>query len=420
MRRKFPDGRSTDDIYRTNRFFGLRDVLKGISEHLRLDFKKSSVIDHSGDMGEERELFLKRFLLSGHLPGKYSVSKGHGKVISSLGHVSLQTDLLLYDGYNCPVLRDGESHQFFPIESVYAAIQVKSRLSKSDFLDAAKNIASVKRIAEDKAVTKHTTFYGGAGMAVGIRNPLPFGAIFAYSLHGNSLKSLSENMAEYHAKTDPKEWVNLVCILDEGVIYNMFGPDRVLDSRDIIKHQGQLYQPNALHSGKDALLDFYLAMMGALGMLDLIPPPLHVYVDLPVPTDSGHSYKMGHDIGDICARDCSEHGLYEPHLKKEWIEKLANFLSTSPKEYPPSVYLAKEFGQTQPMQVSGVNVDEYMPAALIYTENGIDPFPLIQMKLEDGRPARQIFKLEFDGQTVFIPSHFIGDPENLLQGCPKC
>lgn len=420
MSRKFPDGRNTDDIYRENRFFGLRDVLKGVSQHLRLDFKKSSVIGHSGDTGEEREIFLKNFLMSGHLPKKYSISKGHGKVISALGHVSLQTDLVIYDGHSCPILRDGGNHQFFPIESIYAAIQVKSRLSKKDFLDAAKNIASVKRIAEDKTVTRHMNSYGMAGMTIGVRNPLPFGAIFAYSLAGNSLDSLAENMAEYHATVDPKEWVNLVCVLDEGVIYNMLGMERVIDSRDIIKYKSQSYRPNALHSGEDALLDFYLAMIGALGMLDLAPPPLHKYVDLPIPTTCGHSYKIGYEPGDLCAKDCSKHGLYELRLTKKWIKKLADFLASLPEKILPSIYLAKEFGQDQPMKGSGFNVDEYMPKAFIYTENGIDPLPFLRVKMEEGQYVRQFFKLEFDGHTVFIPSHFIGDMGSLLEGCPKC
>jgi len=406
-------------IHREPRFFGLREVLKGISGQLLLEFQGSGLIGHKSDMGEERERFLQKFLSSGHFPKKYALSKGHGKVISTLGRESLQTDIVIYDALQCPVLRDGENHQFFPVESVYGTIQVKSRLSKEQLLDAAENIASVKRLAEHKTITRVQGSYSGAVFAQGDQNPLPLGAIFAYSLDGNSLDSLQKNLAEYHAKTDPKEWVNLICVLGEGVIYNTFDiVDRALDSRDLIRLQGRRYEPGAVHHGQDALLDFYLALIGALGMLDLLPPPLHEYVDLPIATPEGHSYK----IAMLQGWKCTAHGAYEPRLQPEWIVLLANFIKSEPQKYKASVCMAHVMGQTDTSKIIGIELlDQYKAPAYIYSRDGIDPLTTIQMRLdENNRPIQMYWELEIDGEPVLLPQKFIDKEHPLFECCPKC
>lgn len=313
-----------DVIAQSPRFFGLRDVLAAISTTLRNDFAASAIIGHPGDIGDEREHFLQRFLRSGHFPRKYEISKGHGKVISTDGRSSLQTDLVMYDAYSCPVLRDGQNHQFFPVESVYGVIEVKSRLTKDKFVDAATNIASVKVLAKDGNVD----FRHLGGMAVvTTRNPLPFGAIFAYSLGGNSLDSLAENLREWHRSQPPQLWPNLVCVLDEGVIYVDHLRGTVLDSRDIISMPRDELRVRAVQHGKDSLLYFYLNLIGALGRLELRPPPLDKYVDLPVHVD-GLAYRFSGHV--VAALRCPEHGLFEPRLTPEWIRRLKAFLDTNP------------------------------------------------------------------------------------------
>lgn len=420
-------------IHRDPRFFGIREVLKSLSAQLLSEFKSSSIIGHSGDAGEERERFLQKFLSSGHFPKKYALSKGHGKVISSLGHASLQTDIVIYDAFQCPVLRDGENHQFFPIESVYGTIQVKSRLSKAELLNAAENIASVKRLAEHKSITRTSHSYAGAGLSVGDQNPLPFGAIFAYSLDGNSLDSLTKNLSEYHAKSDPKEWVNLICVLDEGVIYNSLSMQPVLDSRDLIRYHEEnvraqsqapigaflpTYEPHAVHHREDALLDFYLALIGTLGMMDLLPPPLHKYVDLPISTSTGNSYKV---VGMLAAWSCPTHGLYEPRIHPDWVGKLADYIRTKPQKYPPSEYLAHEMGQSAPMKLLGGDIDKYMPSAFIYSKDGVDPLTLIRMEFtEGGGPVRTYLELEINGDRIFMPQTLLDKEHPFFEKCPKC
>jgi hypothetical protein len=62
-------------------------------------------------------------------------------VISSTGHISNQVDLLIFDKLNSPKLMSIDDIQYFPIESVYGVIEVKSNIDSKDTLfDAFKKI----------------------------------------------------------------------------------------------------------------------------------------------------------------------------------------------------------------------------------------------------------------------------------------
>ena len=406
---------SEDDVVaRSPRFFGLRDVLAAISTTLRNDFAASAVIGHPGDVGDERERFLQSFLRSGHFPRKYEISKGHGKIISTDGRASLQTDIVMYDAYNCPVLRDGHNHQFFPIESVYAVIEVKSRLTKDKFVEAATNIASVKALAKDGPVElRHL-----GGMAVvRTRNPFPFGAIFAYSVGGNSLDSLAENVREWHQEQPPQLWPNLVCVLDEGIIYVDHVRGIVLDSRDIISVPRDELSVRAVHKGKDSLLYFYLNLIGALGRLELPPPPLDKYVDLPVHV-GGLSYRFSGHV--VAALSCPEHGLFEPRLAAEWIRRLKAFVETNPPLFLASEYMAWEMGQPSPMRMHGRDLDDFMPAAQIYVEGTEDLPALFRMRGQHPNLERGYIQVTVNDKELLVPRKYLGADNPFFEKCPSC
>jgi hypothetical protein len=172
--------------------------------------RQAGIVQHAGDRGGNREEILRTFL-SQHLPSKYGVTKG--EVVTKSGVHSHAADVLIYDAINCPVLYVGET-RVLPIEGVYGVIEVKSRLSKAELLDAAKKIEAFKRLAPRELSVIRTREY------VTVHRPSrPFGIVFGFDLVDNSLDSLLDNWHEANLVIhDVNFMANLVAILGEGLL----------------------------------------------------------------------------------------------------------------------------------------------------------------------------------------------------------
>ena len=187
-----------------NEFFG------HVAETMLAKFRQAGFIQHPGDKGQSRESILRKFLTK-HLPNKYGVAKG--EIITKDGKHSHAADIIIYDADYCPVLY-AENTAILPIEGVYGLIEVKSRLSKREFLDAVGKIESFKRLAPRDLSIIETREY------VTVHRPSrPFGIVLGYQLDGNSLDSLSENWAEENKRIhDVNFFANLVSVLGEGLL----------------------------------------------------------------------------------------------------------------------------------------------------------------------------------------------------------
>jgi hypothetical protein len=109
----------------------LSDLLRQFEATISSRSCAAGIVRHAADKGGNREAILREFL-AGHLPRKYGVAKG--EVITRTGGHSHPADVLIYDAINCPVLYVSDT-QVLPIEGVYGAIEVKSRLSKAELVD---------------------------------------------------------------------------------------------------------------------------------------------------------------------------------------------------------------------------------------------------------------------------------------------
>jgi uncharacterized protein DUF6602 len=181
-----------------------------IEDSLLARFREAEAVQHRGDRGESRELLLRDFLAE-HLPRRYGVTKG--EVVTKTGDQSHSADVIIYDAVNCPVLYSGAT-TVLPIEGVYGIIEVKSTMSKAEFLDASKKIESFKRLAPRDLSVIQTREY------VTVHRPSrPFGIAFGYSLGNNSLDSLRSNFDERHREVhDVDYFVNLLAVLGSGVV----------------------------------------------------------------------------------------------------------------------------------------------------------------------------------------------------------
>lgn len=103
----------------------------------------NGVFEHQGVKGSGNESILIE-LLSKFLPKKYGI--GTGVVVDRNGCQSKQTDIVIYDAINYPEIFSLTSAKFFPIDFVYAVIEVKTTIDSTKLNDAVLNIRSVQSL----------------------------------------------------------------------------------------------------------------------------------------------------------------------------------------------------------------------------------------------------------------------------------
>ena len=109
----------------------IADVAKEMaykSESIRRDFAH-----HRLSAGECREDLVKDFL-QGHLPKRFGVSTGFA--ISTKDMPSPEADLLVVDHQNNAPLYPDNRKSLWPVEAIYALIEVKTNLNPTDLKDA--------------------------------------------------------------------------------------------------------------------------------------------------------------------------------------------------------------------------------------------------------------------------------------------
>ena len=96
---------------------------------------------HSGEFGIHRELITKDFLAN-FIPEKMGIDSGF--VISDNGKISSQCDLVFYDKSVTPLIKNANLKRFFPVESVCAVGEIKSKLELNDLKKALRKLSMVK------------------------------------------------------------------------------------------------------------------------------------------------------------------------------------------------------------------------------------------------------------------------------------
>lgn len=188
----------------------LPQFLASVEATMLAKFKEAGYIKHAGDKGDNREHILRDFL-STHLPKKYGVTKG--EIVTKTGERSHSADIIIYDAINTPILY-AERTAIVPIEGVYGVVEVKSALSKTEFIGAARQIESFKRLAPRELGVVETREYVTLHRA-----SRPFGIVIGFDLADNSLDSLSKNWSEMNQEIhDVNYFVNFIGVLGEGLL----------------------------------------------------------------------------------------------------------------------------------------------------------------------------------------------------------
>lgn len=247
----------------------LETIFEGVSRKMMADFQfLSSQISHGPTTGFARELVLKE-LLSQYLPAKVSV--GSGIVIDSEGRMSKEVDLVIYDSLNTPFILNYSDKVLIPIECVYAVIEVKSSLRKSEIMSAGENIKSIKNMKKSAYIQRapNETLYENHGQRL---NYFPvLGLVFSYT-SATSLQSLCKNIRELDGKVKDTEKIDTVCVLDKGVISN--------DN----KTSGKIDVTNSVDSDRcyieteKTLLLFYILLMHIIPQVKMHPIKMTSYI----------------------------------------------------------------------------------------------------------------------------------------------
>ena len=179
-----------------------QEIFAQAAKRMRAEFEELSVVPHNGARGGEAEDVIRRFL-DAHIPKRFAVTAGF--IVDPHGTVSKQTDVIVYDAFNCPVYRASADAAIIPSSNVAVVVEVKSTLNKSEMLDAWTKIASIKSLA------KH------AGKPDGPFKAQTVGVLFAFT----SAVSLSTALDHYHQLFREHGFghhIDFVVILDVGML----------------------------------------------------------------------------------------------------------------------------------------------------------------------------------------------------------
>ena len=222
------------------------------------------IVHHAGDRGFEREDIVEDFL-SPILPQHLGIGKG--EVSATNGRWSKQEDLIIYDRMTCPRLFVGTRSQIFPVESVAAVIEVKTKLDTKTIHEASENISQIKNLEK----TGGSTRVGAGTISFGPPTPV-FGALFAFEL-GVSIQTLRKSWEKSQSVKPPTQRINLTCVLGKLVVLYIDKTFHVWDQagKDVL---GKFY---GMDSGEDSLLVFTLVLLRVLSEFSFGIPDLLKY-----------------------------------------------------------------------------------------------------------------------------------------------
>jgi hypothetical protein len=134
----------------------IQNYYDALRNEFLLSATRSTALSHLGERGRNEELRVRKFL-EGVLPARFSV--GSGFVVSSnkaLGH-SPQMDVIIYDNvFNAAIFRE-VSADVYPIEMVYAVIEVKRLLQKKDLPKILRDIKHIRALGEQRWYVAYTS-----------------------------------------------------------------------------------------------------------------------------------------------------------------------------------------------------------------------------------------------------------------------
>lgn len=303
-------------------------IAKGLKDEFDIQTKD---IQHNPSKGTMREDSLKDALRK-IVPVKYEF--GSGTVVDAHGVQSRQQDFLLYDAFSSPTFLKKQSSLVLPIESIYAAIEVKSTISNQELEKAVKNFDSLMSL-EKNTINSFIPITGNNSI---------MGLVFAYTSN-SSLETLTNRMIELNESLPVNHRIGCVCVLDKGNIVNVLKDDiRTLstlssEKTTLIIKENDLEQNFYL---------FYLLLQSHLNYSLNLPPDLWRYAKI-----SGYFKDKGMKMTSRAITDDVildlDHGITVTGAEHKRYWKMHEYI------YKSLMGVLSE----EDIQQSGMNIDEF-------------------------------------------------------------
>ncbi|MEU5888038.1 DUF6602 domain-containing protein [Streptomyces sp. NPDC047461] len=189
----------------------LAAMLRSVAQRMGADFQQSRAFKHRGEAGGVRESLVCDFLQN-YLPGQ-NTALHSGEIISLSGSVSSQCDVLIVDSQT-PPFTSMQDYRVVPIECVYGTIEVKTRLTKGELINACEKIREIKQM--EKIAYYENSLVKTTAKAYGRIHPhFPtVGDIFAFD--SIDLDTIGQHLAEWCQGKDCSTVPDGVWILGKG------------------------------------------------------------------------------------------------------------------------------------------------------------------------------------------------------------
>jgi hypothetical protein len=182
-----------------------RDLLRTRSRTLRERAEEAGFFEHRPTKGRARESVLAE-LLKEFLPGRHGVSTGEVRAFD--GSTSGEWDVLIYDALNTPKLHEQGPASVLPIETVQAAISVKSSV------DGAANEEAVEAAAALRQMPRKTIPV--TAMTVSTKRPQP--AVYHFGFEGLALATAAERLTAAVDSGNETGALEGLCIHTSGLV----------------------------------------------------------------------------------------------------------------------------------------------------------------------------------------------------------
>jgi hypothetical protein len=230
-----------------------KEIFEAAARRLRAEFDELRQIPHNGAKGSAAEDVLIRFL-NAHLPKRFSASSGF--VLDRNDQVSPQTDVVIYDAFNCPVYRASDKDGIFPADNVAAVVEVKSRLTTKDLEDSFRKIAKIKSLSK----TTPRNYLGGLQLMQTMGCILAFESDLALD---TTLSQYAELIKIHKIGPHP----DLVVILNRGVLTLITKPRGENDWAVLLAFEGMHQSTEGSYLGvaarklDDGTLDYFFRQL---------------------------------------------------------------------------------------------------------------------------------------------------------------
>lgn len=259
-----------NDLLEYKKMIDLRELFNGLQEQMQASLNVDrAYIAHPGSKGDATEHHWIDFLRK-YLPDRYKVDKA--MVIDSVGNVSDQMDIVIYDGMYTPFIFNQDVFLYIPAESVYAVFEVKQDVN-GNIEYAAEKIESVRKL---KRTSIEMISSGKLQPARELTKII--GGILTTTCSYADLKTVENHLR----KLEGYQTLDLGCLCDTGsfyVDYNEVLPEGKVDTSQIDENRKYIegvYESrdvkNVKFSDKNvSLFTFFLQLVSYLKCIGTVP-----------------------------------------------------------------------------------------------------------------------------------------------------